>query len=173
MRKTVSKLPFLATLFAMSATSADFRGLDFGQSCSTISEWEAAHGSSSTQAPAPRSGEAHAFSVEQFNRVVVATYYCVNGNLVSGGYFFPVESWTQATDTYRATYEALRKIYGDPLSETLPWGRKEDGEAPSFAHPRAYITSWNAPRVFVAIDVVPSDIQATGWRVHIAELKNR
>jgi hypothetical protein len=41
----VHKLAFLLMMFAMSATAADFRALDIGQSCASAREWEVARGS--------------------------------------------------------------------------------------------------------------------------------
>jgi hypothetical protein len=168
------KLALATMIFAMSATAADFRALDFGQSCLAIPEWEASHGSSRTRWPAPRSGESYAFSVEQFDHVLVASYICANGSLLTGNYFFPVESWAQAIESYRTTYQALRSIYGDAIIETLPWSRKEDSVPPSITHPRGYMTSWKTPKVSVMMNIGPSEQwEAPGWRVVILEFKAR
>jgi hypothetical protein len=167
------KIVFALGMFAISATAADFRAVDFGQYCSTIPEWEASQGSSPTPWPKPHAAS-YAFRVQQFDRIITATYVCADGKLIQGNYFFPVESWSQTTDSYRATYEALRDIYGDTIAESLPWRRKEDSEPPAITHPRVYMTSWRTPKVSVTMYIVPNEQwEPVGWRVFVMEFKTR
>jgi hypothetical protein len=84
--------------------------------------------------------------------------------------FFPVEAWGQATDSYRAAYEVLHTIYGDPIIEMLPWSPKEDGYPPTTAHLRGYMTSWRTPQVSVMMDIGPNEQgEPRGWRAIVLE----
>src|ERR1700730_15031437 len=47
--ESMHKLALLLTIYAMSATAADFRALDNGQSCASAREWEMARGSTPKQ----------------------------------------------------------------------------------------------------------------------------
>ncbi len=82
------KLALIMTIFTMSARAADFRALDIGQSCALAREWEVSKGSIPTPGRKGPGADIYAFEGRDFDRELSFSYFCIDGNLFAGNYFF-------------------------------------------------------------------------------------
>jgi hypothetical protein len=158
------KLVFAATMFAASASAADFRALDFGQSCVWVPEWELAHGSTPAGAPAGNTGPQLAYTGREFDRDLYFFYFCRHGKLFSGNYFFPIVSLEHVSDVYSDVYTRLLSTYGEASADNSPVNR---GDL-SFSEtdlPNIY-TNWRTSRVSVTLAIRPDRKgDNSGWRI--------
>lgn len=163
------RLTILPLILALPAGAADFRSIDIGQSCDAVDPWEMAHGSTRNITRADAGLEVHSFNVEQFGRRVTVRYLCHDGKFFSGHYVFPLEPWSQAAETYRAVYNALRSIYGaaspdDPGSDDI------DNKARSPNHWTTHISVWTGSNADTTLSIVPNQLskpQLDEWHVMI------
>jgi hypothetical protein len=161
------KLALLLTVFAASATAADFRALNVGESCATAREWEIAQGSTALKTSTGGGADIYGFQGQAFGRGVYLSYFCRNGLLFTGNYSFPIESLDQAVESYREIHDQMLSIYGEAFLDQSPWNGNIDAQATSLESPK-YLTSWTAPRTHTSLTLMrsqPSEI--TGWRVFI------
>ena len=166
-------LAFTMALFTFSASAADFRALDIGQACAAAPEWELTHGSTLIPWNAGPGAEVYAFDVRQFDRRVLATYFCLKGELFTGNYSFPIEPLEEAVESYRDTYGKLMAIYGLPFVDSSPWNPNGEPRAVS-PDPRKYMTNWRTERISVTISIMPNrPTESAGWRVFIVIGKPR
>src|SRR5437762_4786684 len=92
----------LLCLIAPVAQAADFRTLNIGEPCSSVAELEAGMGSIPVPWSKLKEGEVFAFRTHEFDRDVVARYFCLNGNLFIGSYDFPLEPLGEAVETFHS-----------------------------------------------------------------------
>jgi hypothetical protein len=158
-------IAFVITMFAISATAADFRALDIGQSCVSAQDWEVSKGS----APIPeRMGpDIYAFNGREFDRDIFLSYFCVNGALFTGNYSFPIESLERAAATYRDIHARLLSTYGDAFVDNSPWN--SDGDRRFIASVASrYMTNWRTSRVSATLTIMPNQpSEQSGWRVFL------
>jgi hypothetical protein len=167
MKKAMHKLALLLTMFAMSATAADFRALDIGQSCASAREWEIARGSTPKQGSVGPGADIYAFEGREFDRDVYLSYFCMHGALFTGNYSLPIESLDQALDSYRDIRERLLSVYGDTSSDDSPWSGAGIKQATGIDSPK-FMTYWTTDRVTTTLTLMrnkPSE--SPGWRVFI------
>jgi len=156
----------LAVLTAISAHASDFRAVDIGGPCTTVTDWELARGSSLVPRKAPGM-ENYAFRVREFDRTVLATYVCINGKLFTGNYSFPVEGSSQVASSYRAAYTELVAQFGEPSSSDVPWKGADNG-VPVLIQASGFMTTWTTERLAVVLSIMPNrPTEAEGWRVFI------
>lgn len=130
----------LATLVLLPITAgaADFRFLDFDAGCTEVEKLEVAAGSVPIPWRSPEDGELHAFRGRAFDREVSIVYFCVDGKLFTGNYFFPDEPLEEAAESYRRIYDELNALYGAPFLDDTPW---QNGARNPLIKPRHY-ASW-------------------------------
>ena len=161
------KLGFALTMFAISATAADFRALDIGQSCGSAREWEVAQGSTPMPGSAVPGADIYAFEGREFDRDVYLSYFCMHGTLFTGNYSFPIESLDQAVDSYRDIRERLLSVYGETSSDASPWSGAGDMRSTGIDSPK-YMTFWRTAGASTTLSLMrnkPSE--KPGWRVFL------
>jgi hypothetical protein len=155
---------WISSGLATSASAADFRALDFGQSCVLAPDWEVEHGSTPARAPAGTSGSQLAYTGHEFDRDLYIFYFCVGGKLFSGNYLFPIESPDQIADTYRDAYTKLLSIYGEIHDDDSPMTHGDR----YFIEPDLsnFSTIWRTSRVSAILAIKRSrKNEKSGWRV--------
>jgi hypothetical protein len=154
-------------MFSISATGADFRTLDLGQSCTSAREWEVARGSTPMPGSAGPGADIYAFEGREFDRDVYLSYFCMHGVLFTGNHSFPIESLDQAVDSYRDIRERLLSVYGDTSSDASPWSGAGDMRSTGIDSPK-YMTFWRTTRGSTTLSLMrnkPSE--RPGWRVFL------
>jgi hypothetical protein len=163
-------------LLSAPAAAADFRTLDLGDACGPVQVREKALGSVAIPWPHWAGADIYAFTGRDFDRALTFTYFCTNGRLYSGAYYFPVETLDDAFKTYRAVYESLRFTYGDPSVEDAPWQTGPNSNPLAMpAENRAYTTAWKTPRLDVNMGLAsnyPSERPGRRVVVGITQRKN-
>lgn len=158
----------LMLTLAMSATAADFRALNIGESCASAREWEFAKGSTPTQLP-NSSGNSYllGFQGQALGRDVYLSYLCRDGVLFTGNYSFPVESWDEAVESYRQIHDEMLSINGDTSMDASPWNGNVGPTSTSLESPK-YATTWSSARVVTSLSLMRNQpSEKTGWRVFI------
>jgi hypothetical protein len=161
------KLASVLTMFAMSATAADFRALDIAQSCASAREWEVARGSTPMPGRTGAGADIYAFTGREFDRHLYFSYFCAHGDLFTGNYSFPIESLEQAVDSYRDVHSILLSTYGNAFVDNSPWNG--DGDRRSIATDSSkYMTNWRTSRVSATLSIMPNQpTEKSGWRVFL------
>lgn len=161
------KTAFALTMFAISASAADFRALDIGQSCASAAKWEAAQGSTSMPGKAGPGADIYTFEGREFDRDVYLSYFCTHGTLFTGNYSFPIESLDQAVDSYREIRERLLSVYGDASSDASPWSGEGDVRSTGIDSPK-YMTVWRTRRASTTLSLMRNQpSEKPGWRVFL------
>jgi hypothetical protein len=161
------KLAFALTMLSTSASAADFRALDIGQSCASAREWEVARGSTPMPGRAGAGADVYAFTGREFDRNLYFSYFCMHGDLFTGNYSFPIESLEQAVDSYRDVHGLLLSRYGDPFVDNSPWNRDSDKRSIATDSSK-YMTNWRTPRVSATLSIMPNQpTEKSGWRVFL------
>ena len=158
-------------LLVSPAMAADFRTLNFGDTCNATSAAESARGSSPIQWSREN---VYALKGRDFDRDLTFTYFCPKGVLFSGNFYFPVEEPVIAVSSYHSAYDFLISTYGAPFVDNTPWhvgsGTKDPRTVPS--DPRNYLTSWRTARANVAMMLVPQGEGGNaGWQLSIAVIR--
>ena len=171
---TVRPRPMLRGYIALVLLSApvgatDFRALDLGDPCGPVQTREKALGSVAIPWPRWAGADIYAFAGRDFDRDLKLTYFCTNGRLYSGGYYFPVEKLEDALNTYRAVYESLLSMYGEPYVQDMPWqvgpGSNPRGMPPES---RGYETVWKTPRLDARMGIASNfPSESPGRRVFV------
>src|SRR6188508_989932 len=160
------------TLMAARACGADFRVLDFEETCANARQREEALGSKPIgwNPPGP---EYVAFQAQEFERDVSILYFCPKGALLTGNYFFPTESFEEALKSLRSLYDNLSSTYGEPFVDNTPWQRVADPRFVS-SDPHKYMVTWKSTRVRTSISVMPGHDEASStWHVFVIVAKNK
>jgi hypothetical protein len=161
------KPAYLLTILAMSATAADFRALDIGQSCATAREWEVVRGSTPMQGAAGPGADIYGFEAQEFGRDVYLSYFCIHGTLFTGNYSFPIESLDKALESFHEIHDQMLFAYGDTSSDNSPWNGDGEMQSTTIESPK-YMTHWQTTRVSTTLSLMrnkPSE--SPGWRVFI------
>jgi hypothetical protein len=140
----------LLLVLSAAASAGDFRTLDFGQSCDNVVEAEKGLGSVQV-APKVNMKGLTAFTGEAFGRQVEIAYFCVDGKLLAGDYYLPLEEHEEALKTYRMIYDTFNGTYGAPSSDNTPWQFGATDAYPDAVrkNPHGYYVTWATPRVSV------------------------
>ena len=163
----------MAILLVAPVHAADFRVLDFGSPCDSIRALEEAQ--NSVPIPWTHSEDEgwHAFRGRAFDREVSILYLCVSGNLCTGNYFLPDESFDDALKSLRSVYDSLNSTHGEPFLDNTPWQKDAD---PRFVSrdPQRYMVTWKSSRVRTTIAVMPGpDDSDTTWHVFVVVARSR
>lgn len=163
-------LGYLIAMILISAPTgaADFRGLDFGAPCNAAPAHEQARGSVAIPWKTIPGADVYAFTGREYNRDLVIMYFCPQGTLFSGNYFFPIEQPEKTVSSYRDVYDLLVAVYGAPFVDTTPWqvgGSTKDPRVIS-SDPQKYLTSWITPLLNVNMAIRLSN-ESPGWRVFV------
>jgi|GEM_PF-2478182 len=94
------------------AAAADFRSLDFGQSCANVAALESAAGSAPHNQPL--SGYSPAFRGVFMEREVIIGYSCSGDGLYRGAYIFAVKDEAEASSLYQTLKRRLVSEQGKP-----------------------------------------------------------
>ena len=116
MRIATLLIPFLAT----SAFAADFRTLNFGESCAEVVSKESSLGSRQIKS---RVEGMSLFTFEglEFDRPVVFSYFCPSGKFLAGDYYFSSEPLSDAVASYERVHKLLSNLYCPPVMDNTPW----------------------------------------------------
>jgi hypothetical protein len=159
---------FLLTcaLFASPVSAADFRVLDFGDSCEPIRGLEKALGSRETSWPG-LSPDVPAFIGRAFDRDVSISYFCLRGKFAVGNYFFPTQSLEDAVQSFHEAYDSLVSKYGAPYTDNSPWHGANSRFTSVEPDPSKYTAYWRGERVNTIISLKPGR-EASGARWQVA-----
>lgn len=137
--------------------AGDFRGFDLGSSCAPVREREEVQGSVQIPWKKLDGGDLHAFRGRAFDRELSIVYFCMDGHLYSGNYFFPNESLDEAVASFRAVYESLVSTYGTPFIDNSPWqyGQQTKDPRSIASDPRRYYVSWRAWGIWATASLMP------------------
>ena len=147
------RIAVLLLVVSTSAVGADFRVLDFGDSCAAIGAKEAALGSTRAEWPKLEAAEVHAFKGPAFQTQVIIGYYCSNDSLLAGNYFFPKGDLEKALGNYEVAHKELASTYGAPFLDDSRWMAPMDSRWLQ-EDPIRYSTTWKTPRVWVHLSIL-------------------
>jgi hypothetical protein len=157
-------------LLSTPVAAADFRTLDFGDTCAPVKVREEAQGSVAIPWNQICGADIYAFRVRDYNRDLMITYFCPKGALFSGNWYFPVEPLDVAVSSYRDAYDLLVSQYGAPFLDSSPWQVGADTNDPLAiaSDPRMYMTSWKTAHLHTVMSLMPNlKSEHPGWRVFI------
>jgi hypothetical protein len=155
-------------LLASSVSAADFRVVNFGDSCDSIRPLEKALGSREASWPG-LSSDVPAFTGRAFDREVTISYFCLRGRFAVGNYFFALQSLDDAVESLHEAYDSLNSTYGAPYTDTTPWHGANSRFVTVAPDPSKYTAYWRGERVNTTISLRPgSDAPGTKWKVAIA-----
>jgi hypothetical protein len=170
----VTQWVFVLSAFASAPlAAADFRVVDFGQSCGSVQKLEEAQGSKPMAWSKP-SPDLHTFSGRAFDRDVAIAFLCPNDSFRSGNYYFPNESLLDAVESLHTVYDKLVANYGAAFLDTSPWqtGQKIQDPRAISSDPSKYYVTWRAGRISTTVTIMPGDRTDT-WRVFVVIDRNR
>jgi hypothetical protein len=164
MRNVLVACAFLAS----SVGAADFRVVNFGDSCDSVRALEKALGSREASWPG-LSPDVPAFTGRAFDREVTISYFCVRGKFAVGNYFFPVQSLDDAVESLHEAYDSLNSTYGAPYTDATPWHGANSRFITVAPEPSKYTAYWRGERANTIISLRPGgDPSGTKWKVAIA-----
>jgi hypothetical protein len=158
------------TLISAPADAEDFRTLNLGSPCDAVPAREQARGSVAIPWKKIPGANVYAFTGRDYDRDLVVMYFCPQGTLFSGNYFFPIEQPENAVTSYRGVYDLLVAVYGAPFVDNTPWqvGGSTKDERVINPDPRMYMTAWRTPRLNVNMCFVQgNESEGPGWRVFV------
>jgi hypothetical protein len=158
-------LVFLST----PVCAADFRTLNFGDTCAGAEEKEKTLGPVSVPWKQMPDADIHAFQVREYDRDLVITYLCPEGNLLTGNYSLPIEQFDDAAKTYRHTYGRLVSTYGSVVLDSSRSLVGMDIESLLGGPNRTkYSAAWQTSRASIMISIMPNQpSEVHGWRVFV------
>jgi hypothetical protein len=157
-------------LIAAPADAADFRTLDLGAPCDAAPAREQARGSVAIPWKKIPGADVYAFTGRDYDRDLVVMYFCPQGTLFSGNYFFPIEQPEKAVTSYRGVYDLLIAVYGAPFVDNTPWqvGGSTKDERVINPDPWMYMTAWRTPRLNINMAITQGqESEGPGWRVFV------
>jgi hypothetical protein len=165
-------------LVVLPAGAADFRALNFGDSCVDVDKREAALGSvagpHNHQEGTTGTYDIYEFQVREFERDLHITYFCRNGALLTGNYYFPLEPLETAARSFRDTYQYFESGYGVASADTTPWGSGGLKHWPVASNPAKYTTYWESANLMATMSIQPNHPEEpSGWRVFIVVRKKQ
>lgn len=158
----------VAALASPSASTADFRVLNFDAACDGLVEREAALGSGPYEGKLP-SGYQFAYRGRELERDVVIAYACRDGKFYRGAYIFDAHDDDDATQLYsalkrRVTYELGAPYYDFASAEHR---RKMNEIGATLSRTDTQVAFWkNATYEAHASVAEPS--KERGWRVSLS-----
>jgi hypothetical protein len=157
---------FVCILLASPVRAADFRVLNFGDSCEPIRGLEKALGTREASWPG-LSPDVPAFTGRAFDHEVTISYFCLHGKFAAGNYFFEWQPLDDAVRTLHDTYNSLVKMYGAPYADATPWhvANAQSGEGAS--DPSIYSAFWRGDRINTTLLLKRGDASGTRWQVAI------
>lgn len=164
-------LRFIAlALLSAPVAAADFRTLNFGDSCADVEGKERALGAVAVPWKQISGADIYAFKIREYDRDLVMTYFCPKGKFFTGNYSYPIEQLDDAVKSYRGAYDWLISTYGAPFLDASPWqvgaDSKESGRIAS--DPKKYMTDWRTARLSITMMIAPNlPAEPPGWRVFI------
>jgi hypothetical protein len=91
-------------LLSAPVGAADFRGLNFGDSCASVPSREEARGSIAIPWKSPSGADiSRIFKGREYERDLTIVYFCSDGGLLGGNYFFQSEPLDAQTAHLRTT----------------------------------------------------------------------
>jgi len=164
------KVLLACALFASPVGAADFRVLDFGNSCEPIRGLEKALGSRETSWPG-LSPDVPAFIGRAFDRDVTILYFCLHGKFAAGNYFFQAQSLDDAVQSLHETYDGLALKYGAPYTDNSPWHGANSRFTSFEPDPSKYTAHWRGERFNTTILLRPAgELSSARWQVAITVL---
>jgi hypothetical protein len=155
-------------LLASSVSAADFRVLNFGDSCDSIRVLEQALGSRETSWPG-LSPDVPAFTGRAFDREVTISYFCARGKFAVGNYFLETQSLDDAVQSLHEVYDSLTSTNGAPYTDTTPWHGASSGFISVAPDPSKYTAYWRGERANTVILLRPvGDTPGRKWKVTVA-----
>lgn len=167
-----SMLGFFVAMIVISAPAgaAEFRTLDLGAPCDAVPAREQARGSVAIPWKQIPGADVYAFTGREYERDLVIMYFCPQGNLFSGNYFFPIEQPEKTVTSYRDVYDLLVSVYGAPFVDSTPWqvgGSTKDPRVIS-PDPQKYMTMWRTPLLNVNMAIgLNRESEGPGSRVFV------
>jgi hypothetical protein len=161
----------LLTLLAAAASpvmAADFRALDFNESCADVASREATLQSTPYTEQLP-SGFQYAFRNRQMNRDVIVAYACRDGRFFRGAYIFMVKDEADATSLYTALKRRVTGERGKPSYDfaSAEYRNKMKSVGATLAPVDTQVAFWNNGRSEAHASVAaPSGTR--GWRVSLS-----
>ena len=150
------------------AAAADFRALNFTDSCAEVGAKEAALGSMPYTEQLP-SGFQYAFRNREMDRDVIVGYACRDGRFFRGAYIFMVKDEADATALYRALKQRVTKERGKPSYDfaSAEYRNKMKSVGATLAPVDTQVAFWNNGHSEAHASVAaPSG--ARGWRVSLS-----
>jgi hypothetical protein len=163
-------------LLSAPVGAGDFRGLNFGDSCTSIPSREEARGSIAIPWKSPSGADiSRIFKGREYDRDLTIMYLCSEGGLLGGNYFFQSEPLDVAVGSYRSMYDLFVSTYGAPFFDNTPW--QVGGSIPDKRiinpDPREYQTMWKTARLLTKLNFAPNlPSEKAGWRVSIVVTRN-
>jgi hypothetical protein len=158
----------LGCLICSIASAADFRALDFGSTCETLAEREAALGSKPYEAKLP-SGYQFAFRTREMDREAVIGYSCRDGQFFRGAYIFDAENGEDATRLYTALKRRVTGELGAPYYDfaSAEHRRKMTEVGATLTRADTQVAFWKT-NVSEAHASVAEPSKDRGWRVSLS-----
>jgi hypothetical protein len=160
-----------ALLLSWAVCAADFRAIDLGSPCASVRELEKERGSVPIPWKEMEGGELYAFSGREFDRDVTILYFCIDGHLFTGNYYFPFEDLDQAVKSYGEAHDSFEGTFGRPFLDSSPWVFRTDPDLDPRAvssDPARYMTTWKTSRARVTLSLMSRDTKPDRkWQVFI------
>ena len=138
-------LILVLTTITLCANAADFRDLNFGESCASADTTELTRGS--RHAPwTMESTDLHTYSGRELDRPAWILYLCQGGIFRVGTLFFESQSPRLSVDTYHEIYLSYISQYGVPLLDNTPWRTRQPTAPPMEVDPAKFSVSWRSKR---------------------------
>jgi len=157
-----------AALLASISNAADFRALDFDESCDDVTALEVARGASVFEGKLP-SGYQFAFRAREMNREALVAYACRDGQFYRGAYIFDVTDAVEATRLYAEVKQRVTRELGAPYYDfaSQEHRRKMSEVGATLSQADTQVAFWKAPRseAHASVIVPASD---RGWRVSLS-----
>jgi hypothetical protein len=167
---------FLLASFAAHAGAADFRTLDMGANCNSVSALEKAKGSTPVPSGSMEGSKTYGFKGKAFDRKATFAYFCMKGILRAGFINLPDEDLSLTVESLHEMHDRLISTYGTPVTDNTPWPIGDAPKDPKSVTPdsRRYSASWKTERVDVVIVMERSGSvdEEDWWHVHVLYTKH-
>jgi hypothetical protein len=148
--------------------AADFRDLNFGESCASADAAELSRGSE--RAPwTKESPDLHTFRGRELDRPAWILYLCNRDALHVGSIFFESKSPRLSAETFHEIYLSYIAQYGVPTLDNTPWRITQPSVPPAEPDPAKYNVSWRKNGTFRGmIFRHQSDVPDKDWVVAVS-----
>lgn len=146
--------------------AADFRGLNFGDTCAGAGEKEKELVSVSGLLKQVSGADTQTFQAREHGPNLVMTYFCPKGNLLTGNYSLPIEQSDDAVKPYRGTGDRSVLTDGSPVLDSSPLLVGTDTEFLLGGPGRTkYSAGWRTSRALIMISIMPNQPwEVRSWR---------